>query len=178
MCLLGVVSHVQVEPNARFASDRDARGSAWCPAWPTRPRFESRISASRMPLAIDLVGLGVEVSAADKTWQMRGRNVLCVRSDTQDTRLFRIRTHCRNGNHDRAKDANHGRSRYSRHSTSPSRLISTLLFSQPHGAALTARRSTTRSACRRLPRRMQPMRRASGAAHWGCVPILYRNTGA
>ena len=35
MLLLGVVSHVQVEPNARFASDRDARGSAGCPTWPT-----------------------------------------------------------------------------------------------------------------------------------------------
>ena len=34
MRLLGVVSHFQVESNARFTSDRDARGSAWRPAWP------------------------------------------------------------------------------------------------------------------------------------------------
>ena len=56
MRLLGVVGHFQVEPNARSTSDRDARGSAWRPAWPTRARFESRISASRMPSVIGFVG--------------------------------------------------------------------------------------------------------------------------
>ena len=54
--LPGVVGHVQVESNTWFTSHRHAWGSAGCPAWPTGPRFESRIAASRMPSVIGFVG--------------------------------------------------------------------------------------------------------------------------